>query len=360
MASRAVGSARSLSLSLCVVLSVSGCLAMALVACGGSKSPAAPSAPTTPTTPSTPTPPSNNWSISGQLVAYGNGRPINGAHLTSSSLGAADTDGQGAFQFSGTSAPTGSSARVSIAASNYVTREASLQWARGSRTGVALYLIPLAAPFSMDFYRQLVRNTYDAPATMEPLRRWTDNPRFYVQTVDDTGRPIEPEVLALVVGTIPRAVQSWTGGKYSAVQIDQGVEARPAATGWINVLFKRDPKSTLCGQARVAGNPGQITLWDDRCSCGSIKVPAAVVVHEMGHAMGFWHVADRHSVMYPTDDGSCETGQLSTNEQFHSALAYTRSPGNVDPDSEPTSTLFSLPSDESTAPVVTCPAPHRR
>ncbi len=334
---------------------------MALVACGGSKSPAAPSAPTTPTTPSTPTPPpSNNWSISGQLVAYGNGRPIGGAHLTSASLGAADTDGQGAFQFSGTSAPAASSARVSIAASNYVTREASLQWARGARNGVALDLIPLAAPFSMDFYRQLVRNTYDAPDKMEPLRRWTDNPRFYVRTVDDSGKPIEPEVLALVVGTIPRAVQAWTGGKFSAAQIDQGVEARPGATGWINVVFKRDPKSPYCGQAYIAANPGEITFWDDRCSCGSVKVPGAVVVHEMGHAMGFWHVPDKHSVMYPTDDGSCETGQLSTNEQFHSALAYTRSPGNVDPDSEPTSTLFSLPSDTSTTPVVTCPAPRRR
>jgi len=367
MGSRAVDSARAglrarlrgplLRLRLFIGIFVFIGVIVAVTACGGGNGTAAPSAPTTPTTPSTPTPtPSNDWSIGGHLLAYGSGRPIAGAHLTSSNLGPTDTDAQGGFRFSGTSAPAQTQARVTIEAGNYLTREASLRWQRGAREDVALDLIPLAAPFSLDFYRQFVRNTYDEPTKMEPLRRWTDNPRFYVRTVDEAGKPIEPEVLALVIATIPRAVQAFTSGRFTAAQIEQGSDARPWTTGWINVIFRRDPKSERCGQAYVGANPGEMTLWDDRCSCGSVKVPSDLVMHEMGHAMGFWHVADRRSVMHAGLDGSCSSGEMSSSEQFHTALAYSRSPGNLDPDSEPSSTLFALPSGEAAPPVVICPA----
>jgi hypothetical protein len=343
---------RSRVLLLSILLGVS-----AIAACGGSDKTSTPTAPTPPTTPPT-SPPSNDWSINGHLIAYASSRAIGGAHVASSDLGDADADATGVFRFNGTTAPAKTSARVSISAAGYVTRDMSLTWQRGSRD-VTLDLIPLAAPFSMDFYRQFVRNTYDAPTKLEPLRRWTDNPRFYVRTVDEAGRPIEADVLNLVVSTIPRAVQAFSAGKLSAASVVQGSESRAPANGWINVIFQRDPKSDACGRAFVGINPGQITLWDDRCNCGSIKIPGEVVMHEVGHAMGFWHVSDPRAVMYPQASPGCPNGVLTVSEQYHATLAYSRAPGNLDPDNEPTNALFALPSDDLFPPEVICPAPPR-
>jgi hypothetical protein len=95
-------------------------------------------------------------------------------------------------------------------------------------------------------------------------------------------------------------------------------------------------------------------LYDDVCNCGSIKVPGDVVVHEVGHAMGFWHVSDRRSIMYPQASGGCPSGELSANEQYHTAVAYTRWPGNVDPDVDPSGLYLALPT-ASASPEAICP-----
>lgn len=116
--------------------------------------------------------------------------------------------------------------------------------------------------------------------------------------------------------------------------------------GWINVEIKRDPaQDSICGFAYVGANPGSITLYDDVCSCGSRKIPGSVVMHEMGHALGFFHVGDRHSVMYPFAPGHCPPGELSAAETYHARIAYSRPRGNTDPDDDPSgaATLADLP-----------------
>jgi hypothetical protein len=60
--------------------------------------------------------------------------------------------------------------------------------------------------------------------------------------------------------------------------------------------------------------------------------------------------------MYPTTSGKCLNGELSANEQFHSALAYSRTPGNLDPDSEPNTMLYDMTSQALPPRVVICPA----
>src|SRR6185503_4042336 len=128
--------------------------------------------------------------------------------------------------------------------------------------------------------------------------RWTSTPNFYVRTIDSVGRPVEPEVIAVTVDAIRRAVPAYTAGTYQAGTIETGTEVRPETLGWINVDFLRNTGGTTGGTSYVGRNPGVITLYLDICSCGSNKVPGAVTMHEVGHAMGFFHVADRNSLMF--------------------------------------------------------------
>jgi hypothetical protein len=217
-----------------------------------------------------------------------------------------------------------------------LSREVWVSWQRGPRTGVVLDAIRTRPPFSLEFYQQFVRGTYDATGAPFANFRWMEAPRFYVKTVDQNGRAIEPEVLVVVREALGRAVREFTAGKLAAAAIESGVEARPPQQGWINVDIRRDPNEpTTCGFANIGANPGSITLNNDVCSCGSNKIPGALVLHEVGHALGFFHVPDRKSLMYPFLPGNCPAGELSAAEKFHAAIAYSRPRGNRDPDSDP-------------------------
>jgi hypothetical protein len=284
--------------------------------------------------------PTNTWSATGQITALGSGQPIGGATLTPGwALPAVTADGQGFYELGAVANPPSTPYPVAISAAGMVTRDTWFTWARGPRTGIDVTLIRDSAPFSMEFYRQFVRDAYDK-SEGSPWRnlRWTMAPSFYVKTVDQNGRPIEPEVLAVTLDALRRSVPAWTANVYNAVTIETGTETREAPTGWINVLFRREPNTrTPCGQAFVGRNPGEITLWNDVCSCGSNKVPGSVTMHEVGHAMGFFHVSDRSSVMFPFDSGDCRAGVLSAAESFHAGIAYSRPRGNTDPDKDPVS-----------------------
>jgi hypothetical protein len=315
------------------------CLAITVTAgCGSSPAPSS-TTPTTPTSPPPPTAPTNTWSAAGQIVANGATQGVGGAALTPGwSLAAVTADGQGNYSLGDVANPPTTPYPVSVSASGFVTHDAWITWARGPRTGVNLDLIRNSAPFSMDFYRQLVRDGFEK-GDGYPWRtlRWTQAPSFYVQTVDQNGRSIEPEVLAVTLDALRRAVPLWTGNTYAVGAIETGTASREAPAGWINVLFRRDASSDRCGQSYVGRNPGEITLWDDRCSCGSVKVPGQVTMHEVGHAMGFFHVSDRTNLMYPQAQAGCPAGVLSQAETYHAAVAYSRPRGNTDPDKDPSS-----------------------
>lgn len=247
----------------------------------------------------------------------------------------------GSYALSSTANPPTNPYRLSISGSDIVSRDLWVGWQSGTRTGVTLDVIRNRAPFSLEFYRQFVRGTYDPAGALYAVLRWMEAPRFYVKTVDQNGRPIEPEVLAVVREALPRAVSEYSAGRLSVAVLDTGTEPRPAAVGWINVDIRREPNERqTCGFANIGANPGSITLNDDVCSCGSNKIPGALVLHEVGHAMGFFHVPDRNSVMYPFLPGNCPSGTLSAAEKYHAAIAYSRPRGNTDPDNDPSSRQF--------------------
>ena len=104
-----------------------------------------------------------------------------------------------------------------------------ITWASGARTGVNLNVIRDAAPFSMDFYRQFARDTFDNdPGAPFGLLRWTTAPSFYVRTVDQNGRAMEPEVLVVTLDALRRAVPAFTGGTFSSRR-HRDRDRRPAA-----------------------------------------------------------------------------------------------------------------------------------
>lgn len=260
-------------------------------------------------------------------------------------LPAVTADGDGAFVLGAVAFPPTAPYKLGLSAPGHVTHEVWVGWERGARSDVTLDLIRETAPFSLEFYRQLVRGTYDHTDGPWPVLRLTDAPRFYLKTVDQDGKPIEPEVLDVVRDALARAVPAFTGGRMQALAIETGTSVREGASGWINVDIIRDPSQRqICGYAYIGRNPGSITLYSDVCSCGSRKVPGALVMHEVGHALGFFHVDDRNSLMFPIDSGGCPPGALSAAESYHAAIAYSRPRGNMDPDRDPSSSAhFTLP-----------------
>jgi hypothetical protein len=299
-------------------------------ACGGGS----PSQPTPTPQPTPPPVPSTAWSVSGRVTSQ-SGQPISGATVAAEGLAQVTTDGSGSYTFKGDSAPADRPYYVDVRASGYLDRRVWVAYQLADRANVNVNMISKAAPFSLGFYRKLARNAFEAPGSLEILWLWEGaNPKVYVRTVDQTGRPIEPEVLAGVYAEIPKAVRDWTAGRFTVTTLEHGSETRPRQDGWIIVDFTRNYSSDYCGFALIGALDGHIELVDDRCNCGSNKMPGQIVAHEIGHAMGFFHVDDPRDLMYPQASASCPAGVLSADEKYHARIAYSRTRGNKDPDSD--------------------------
>ena len=221
--------------------------------------------------------------------------------------------------------------RVTISAPGYLTRE--------TQNGPRVDLIRDAAPFSLAFYRQFVRNEADAPSTMQPLRRLTQAPSIYLQA---TG--LTPATIAALEHAARTAVYEFSGRTIGAVTFESGLDLRADRAGWIIVeQTTQDPYpgdgKTACGRAWVGASLGHVWLITARPDCRAAL--AWTLLHEMGHAMGFYHVTAPRAVMVPGRPLADMT--ITAAEQYHSAIAYRRAPGNQDVDRDSVTAGFSAP-----------------
>jgi hypothetical protein len=304
--------------------------AMALVclhACGGSDR----SSIQPPTQPS-PAPQPQTWTIAGSIVDTISSSPISGATLAFASQSvSASSDGRWQLQGTGTS----SNQVVTISASGYHSRETTVAWSAGGRTDVRLDLIPERAPFSLDFFRHFVRNGFEEPASLRALRRWTRTPNFYIQALNPrNNQPLVQSEVELLERAIREAVPQLTGGLFSAGTVEVGTTPPVRRADYIDVVFVYEPQGDFCAEAFVGANPGEITVNYDRCpsSCGAFA--PETIAHEVGHAMGFWHIPGG-GIMNPTRFRACNNLSFSDTERLHARVAYSRPNGNTDIDKDP-------------------------
>ena len=263
--------------------------------------------------------------LAGQVVDALTQQPIAGVQLLNT-----QTNSAGLFEMTGTG--TRSAQRVTLSASGFLTRETTISSGTNNPT---IDLIPTALSA---VYRQLVRNGFESPSELEPIRRWMVTPKIYVNTSMPIGLKVfEPDLLLIEEG-IRAAIPAFTGGHLQVKTLERGTRP-PAERGWIVVRFVNDSSANYCGRAYVAADPGLIELNYNRCTCGNVRVRAGTIRHEIGHALGFWHTADKGTLMFPTSSG-CGAADLSQQERDAGRIAYARPLMNVEPDSDPAGTAF--------------------
>jgi hypothetical protein len=159
------------------------------------------------------------------------------------------TDGSGSFSAAVLPA---SSLLLSLTGSGIVPR--SLRVAATGTRDLAVDAIAVGSGFDLNFYRQLVRDAGES-ATLQPLRRWNQNPSLYLQT----GTGADTRTLDMIEAVGRASVSQWSNGALAVAGVERGPASRVGQPGWITVLFS--PETTNCGLSDIGLSGGSITFY---------------------------------------------------------------------------------------------------
>lgn len=279
------------------------------------------------------------WSVQGRIIANPSGEGVAGAAVTVDGV-ATISGADGSYTIQGPGTPSRRS--INVTASGFVTRNTAVT-VNGARSGVPLDLIALASPFSLQFYREMLRGAADNPSSpLLPFLRWEISPSFYIRT--SNGSSEMPEgVITELTGLIPSIVSEASGGRLSVVRIETGSESRPITPGWINIEYTTEISS--CGLGSVGGGLARI---NPICSC-----LGTVGIHEITHVLGYWHHSQPGGLMSRVAPSPCSRG-LSTLEAYHARVAFARPRGNTDPDNDPQSFTQATPAFLPEDRIISC------
>ena len=140
--------------------------------------------------------------LAGTLVDTISGGPVGGATVTITGRPAATTNADGHWESTG--APLiGIAQNVTAESEGFLTHQTALAWSGADRRDVTLDAIPDRTPFSLEFYRQIVRDGYERPMVLQPLRRWTTAPGFYINVTNaSTNETMDASEVAMIVQAI--------------------------------------------------------------------------------------------------------------------------------------------------------------
>ena len=195
--------------------------------------------------------------------------------------------------------------------------------------------VVLAAPdprFRDQFWRELIFDQNDSPGTLND--RWTitwplptTSPHFYLKVDDRSGhRVVARKHLDHMRRSIPGLAQQLTGHAYGGRIQEGSRNPRRDSRGWITVEFVTVAEvpeiKEFCGRAGVGADPGYVQIVrDGDNSCLSDSLFPKLFAHELGHAFGLRHVADKSAIML-SSGGSGGIERFNEHEEYHSRLVY--------------------------------------